>query len=294
MARRREHQSAPTPGEHTGSAMPAEGAATPGYGAAEPGYGAAAPSRGAAMAPGRGADQPGEHALWEDRTRVFLQPIAAPSILGLFGLATAAMMVGAWQAGWYGNAGTPLVLWPLVLTFGGIAQLLAGLWGYRARDGIATAMHGMWGALFIGWSLLFLLVSIGAAPVALAPVLGSTYEGFAIWFVPLAVISGLGAFAALGENLVIALVWACMGVAAGFTSAGFWAGSTWPLDVGGWLFVAAAVIALYGAASLMFENSYGRTILPTGKIRRGANLPGGRAVRPLEYRQGEPGVKIGQ
>ncbi|NDU75400.1 hypothetical protein GWI34_22645 [Actinomadura sp. DSM 109109] len=287
MARRREDQSAPTPGEHTGSAMHGEGMGSPSHGTA-------APASGAAMAPPRGADQPGEHALWEDRTRVFLQPIAAPSILGLFGLATAALMVGAWQAGWYGGAGTPLILWPLVLTFGGFAQLLAGLWGYRARDGLATAMHGMWGAFFIGWSLVFLLVSIGAAPVALAPVLGTSYEGFAIWFVPLAVISGLGALAALGENLMMALVWGCMAVGAGFTSAGFWAGSDWSLDVGGWLFVAAAAVAMYAAAAMMFENCFGRTILPTGKIRAGANVPGGRGVRPLEYRYGEPGVKIGQ
>lgn len=287
MARRREHQSAPMPGEHTGPAMPAEGTATPAHGAA-------APAQGAAMAPPRGADQAGEHALWEDRTRVFLQPIAAPSILGLFGLAAAAMMVGAWQAGWYGGAGTPLILWPFVLTFGGIAQLLAGLWGYRARDGVATAMHGMWGSFFIGWGLLFLLVSIGAAPVALAPVLGTAYQGFAFWFIPLAVITGLGALAALGENLMTSLVWACLAVGAGFTAAGFWVGTTWALDVGGWLFVAASVVALYAAAAMMFANSFGRTILPTGMMRRGANVPGGRGVRPLEYRQGEPGLKIGQ
>ncbi|NED51990.1 hypothetical protein G3I24_13945, partial [Micromonospora aurantiaca] len=89
------------------------------------GAAAATPAQGAAAAPRRGANEPGEHALWEDRTRVFLQPIAAPSILGLFGFAGATMMVGAWQAGWYGNAATPLILWPFVLFFGGLAQFLA-------------------------------------------------------------------------------------------------------------------------------------------------------------------------
>src|SRR5689334_4113564 len=62
-----------------------------------------------------------EFTFWHDRSRVFLQPIAAPSILGLFGLATATMMVGAWMAAWYGNALTPLTLSPFVLT-AGIAQ----------------------------------------------------------------------------------------------------------------------------------------------------------------------------
>ncbi|WP_171064141.1 acetate uptake transporter family protein [Actinomadura soli] len=256
---------------------------------------AATPAQGAAAAaPGRGADMPGEHALWEDRTRISLQPVAAPSILGLFGLAGATMMVGAWEAGWYGDAGTPLVLWPFVLTFGGLAQFLAGMWAYRARDGLATAVHGMWGAFWLAFGLLFMLVGMGAYPVEQAPVLGGLSEGFAFWFVVLAAITGLCAIAALGANLVLALLLAVLAAAAGFTSAGFWAPSGWALDVGGWLFVASAVLALYAAAAMMFENTFGRTILPTFKMRTGGKVPGGRGTRPMEYRHGEPGVKIGQ
>ncbi|NKZ08134.1 acetate uptake transporter family protein [Actinomadura latina] len=262
------------PGERAAAATPAEGAAT--------------------AAPRRGANEPGEHAIWEDRTRVFLQPIAAPSILGLFGFAGATMMVGAWQAGWYGTAATPLILWPFVLFFGGLAQLLAGMWAYRARDGLATAVHGTWGAFWLGWGTLFLLISAGAAPLALAPVLGGVEQGFGFWFIALAAITGLCALAALGENIVLALLLACLAVGAGFTAAGFWAGSTWPLDIGGWLFVASAAVALYAAAAMMMENTFGRTILPTGKYRAAGNIPGGRGMRPLEYKHGEPGVKIGQ
>jgi uncharacterized protein len=281
MARRRGREDSPAPGEHTESAMP--------------GQGGAMPARGAATAvPGRGADEPGEHALWEDRSRIFLQPIAAPSILGLFGFAGATMMVGAWQADWYGGIGTPLILWPFVLTFGGIAQFLAGMWSYRARDGLATAVHGMWGAFWIGWGLFFMLVTIGAIPAALVPALGTVREGYAFWFVALAVITGLCAIAALGESMMTALLLACLAAGAGFTSAGFWAPSTWALKTGGWLFVAAAVIALYVAAAMMFQNSFGRTILPLFRTRAGRTVPSRRVTRPLEYPMGEPGVKIGQ
>lgn len=183
MARRREHAQSPMSGERAAPSTPAQGAATPAPGAAT-------------AVPGRGANEPGEHALWEDRTRVMLQPIAAPSILGLFGLAGATMMVGAWQAGWYGTAATPLILWPFVLLFGGLAQFLAGMWAYRARDGLATAVHGLWGSFWFAWGLLFLLVSAGAVPIALAPVLGVASQGFAFWFIALAVITGLTAPAA--------------------------------------------------------------------------------------------------
>ena len=44
-----------------------------------------------------------DHDGWVSRSRVFLTPIAAPSIMGLFGFMIATLMLGAWQAGWYGG-----------------------------------------------------------------------------------------------------------------------------------------------------------------------------------------------
>src|SRR5436190_23519200 len=87
--------------------------------------------------------------------RIFLQPIAAPSILGLFGFATATMMVAAWLAGWYGSPASPTFLFPFAAMFGGLAQFLAGMWAYRARDPVATAMHGAWGSFWLAYGLLF-------------------------------------------------------------------------------------------------------------------------------------------
>ncbi|TQM70968.1 hypothetical protein FHX41_4717 [Actinomadura hallensis] len=274
MMRRRGRAAPPEPGERAG-ATPTEGTA-------------AAP-------PGHGVREQGEHAIWEDRTRVVLSPIAAPSILGLFGFAGATMMVGAWQAEWYGDAGTPLILWPFALVFGGLMQFVAAVWSYRARDGLATAMHGMWGSFWVAFGTLWLLISVGAYPVALAPQAGTVNQGFAFWWVALAVITGLGAIAALGANLALTGVLATLAAGAGFTAAGWFAPSEWSLNVGGWLFVVSAVVALYTAAAMMFEGSFGRTILPLGKFRAAAaDVPGRKAAPPLEYAQGQPGVKSGQ
>ena len=57
------------------------------------------------------------------RPRVVLQPVAAPSILGLYGFAAATFAVAGHLAGWYGNAKTTGELWPFALAFGGVAQL---------------------------------------------------------------------------------------------------------------------------------------------------------------------------
>ena len=128
---------------------------------------------------------------------------------------------------------------------------------------------------------------VGAYPAALAPQAGTVNQGFGFWWVALAVITGLGTIAALGANLALTGVLATLAVGAGFTAAGWFAPSEWSLNVGGWLFVASAILALYTAAAMMFEGSFGRTILPLGKFRAAA---AGRA-RP----QGGPaaGVRAG-
>lgn len=236
----------------------------------------------------------GEFAFWQERSRIFLQPIAAPSILGLFGLATATMMVGAWMAAWYGTVLTPLTLFPFILTAGGIAQFMAGMWSYRARDGLATAVHGIWGAFWFAFGLLYLMVSLGGLPALIVPRIGVADPGFAFWFVVMCVITGLCALAAMAENLGMAAVLMLLSVGSGFTAAGFFAGASWPVRVAGWLFVISAAIALYTAAAMMLENTFGRTVLPMGRYSAAANIPGRRATRPLEYRYGQPGVRIGQ
>ena len=87
-------------------------------------------------------------------TRVVLQPIAAPSVLGLFGFAGATFIVASNMAGWWGTPDSGLALAPFAAMFGGLAQFLAGMWAYRARDAIATAMHGTWGSFWLAYGIL--------------------------------------------------------------------------------------------------------------------------------------------
>ncbi|HEX5584977.1 GPR1/FUN34/YaaH family transporter, partial [Gaiella sp.] len=96
-----------------------------------------------------------EERYWDGiPARITLSPIAPPSILGLFGFSGATLIVAAWMAGWYGDATTPQYLFPFAAIFGGLAQFLAGMWAYRARDGLATAMHGMWGSFWMAFGIL--------------------------------------------------------------------------------------------------------------------------------------------
>lgn len=221
----------------------------------------------------------------ESQVRAFLQPIAAPSILGLYAFAGSTFIVSAHLAGWYGESDTPLYLLPFAAVFGGIAQFAAGMWAYKARDAIATAMHGMWGSFWIGFGILELLIAAGVIP----PNEGS-FPAFAYWFIALAAITLMGTVAAAAENLALTSV---LGVlTAGSVAAaiaeflGTPPGEGWTV-IAGYTFMISAILAWYTASALMFEG-VGRPILPVGMTKERQQDP---AVAPGA---GEPGVMKGQ
>jgi succinate-acetate transporter protein len=183
--------------------------------------------------------------------RIVLQPIAAPSILGLFGLATASFVVGAHAAGWYGNSGTPLYLAAFVALFGGLAQFLAGVWAFKARDSVATVIHGSWGAFWGAYGLLYLLVASGTLSLA------AVNQNYGFWYIPLAAITGVSVYAALADNVMLSttlLVYAIGSViAAGASLVG---DATW-IKVGGYVFMVGALGACYVGSALLLEGRGG-------------------------------------
>lgn len=232
---------------------------------------------------------------WENgfaRPRVMLQPFAAPSVLGLFGFASATFMVALHLTGVYGGAATNGELWPFAAMFGGVAQFLAGMWAFRVRDVIATAMHGMWGAFWIAFGIFNLLVMWGK--IADHPAGSVSDPAFAMWFWTLAAITAAGALAAIAENLGLVAVLATLAAGSALFAVGLSVPSVGWVKVAGWVFVASAILAYYVATSIMLLSSWGRVILPLGKLSKEANVPGGQPVAPIELAWAEPGVKKGQ
>lgn len=226
---------------------------------------------------------------WRAQTRVFLQPIAAPSILGLFGFAGATFMVAANMAGWYGNSTSAIYVFPFAATFGGLAQFLAGMWSYRARDGIATAMHGMWGSFWIAYGILWGLQAAGVytLPPGQFPALG-------YWFLVLATITACGAVAAAFENLSLFAVLVALAGGSACATVFFLTGTEGWKTAAGWVLLVSSWIATYTAFAMMVEGAAGRVILPLGHLTKRANIPGRQEHLPLAFELGEPGVRHGQ
>ena len=216
------------------------------------------------------------------QTQIHLSPIAAPSILGFYGLAGALFMVAAQMAHWFGTTTSQMYLFPFAALFGGVAQFCAGMWAYKSRDGVATAVHGMWGAFWMAYGILSFLIMIGrlAAPAGAWPEIG-------MWFVVLAATTWVCVGAASAENGSVVTVLSFL--AAGSTTAaiGEFTGIEWLMILTGWLFVIASIAAWYTGSALMLEGAFGREVWSLGKSHhaRGMNVAAG---------VGEPGVIRGQ
>ena len=223
----------------------------------------------------------------ESQARVWLQPIAYPSILGLYGFAVLTFAVASHLAGWWGVPGESIAafqyLAPFAFFFGGLAQFLAGMWAYRARDGLATAMHGMWGAFWMGWSVLVLLIATGALPPSYP------FEiAFGYWFVGLAAVTLVGAVVATTENIALAFVLHTLWIGAALLAIGLLLTTPIWETIAGWFLIVSALAAWYTGSALLVEGVLGRAVLPVGITPKAKQEP---AVVPGE---GEPGVAKGQ
>lgn len=223
--------------------------------------------------------------FWREHSQISLQPVAAPSILGLYGFAGATFIVASNLAHWWGGGTSAQYLFPFAAFFGGMAQLLAGMWAYRARDGLATAMHGTWGSFWLGYGLLNLLVAVGTLKVPTGAFVALGY-----WFIVLAAITWAGALAALYESVALTAVLTLLAAGSTFAAIGYSLGQSWAETTAGWLFICSAVVAWYVATAMMLESVRGAAVLPVGK-RETVTTP---APGLIQFRAGEPGVRHGQ
>lgn len=237
---------------------------------------------------------------WGARTRIFLTPVAAPSILGLFGFASSTFIVAAFLAGWYGENRPAAVILsnvaPFCLFFGGLAQFTAAMWAYRARDAVATAMHGTWGAFWMGFGVFFILLGAHVLHLATSS-LGHEMVPYSYWFYTLAVITGCGFFAALLRNAGLSAVLLTLAAGSACVAIGFSGGDITWTRVGGYVLVVSAALAVYTATALMLLEAAGKVILPLGHFpytKREHWAPGAILARPQEYAEGMPGAKVGQ
>jgi len=182
-------------------------------------------------------------------------PIADPAPLGLAAFALTTFLLSTVNAHWtFGNsAGTAFLGY--ALAYGGLAQLLAGMWEFRNRNVFGATAFSTYGAFWIG-----LFIWIKNAPAATGHDLGWILLAFLIFNTYMLLFSAQVNLAVFGVFLFLELTELFL-VIGNFSDGGTGGVS----QFGGYLGIITALVAWYTSAAGVSNGLAGKIRLPVGK-----------------------------
>ena len=185
--------------------------------------------------------------------------VADPGPLGLAGFALTTFLLSAANAGWTrGVTALNSNEWlPYALAYGGVAQLLAGMWEFRNRNVFGATAFATYGSFWIG--LWFYVRYIAAIPGEnVANDLGWILVGFAIFTFYMVILS-------LETNPVLFGVFLFLEIALIVLAIGRFADNSNLIKVGGYVGIVTAVLAWYASAAGIANGMGGRLSVPVGR-----------------------------
>ena len=179
--------------------------------------------------------------------------IADPGPLGLAAFALTTFLLSAVNAHWTNGNSAGTAFLGYALAYGGLIQLLAGMWEFRRGNVFAATAFSSYGGFWIG-----LFVWIRVAPAASGHDLCWILLAFAIFNTYMLLM-------ATQVNLAVFLVFLTLELTEIFLFIGNFTSSAGLSQVGGYLGVITALVAWYTSAAGVSGGIGGRIILPVGK-----------------------------
>ncbi|MGI8451000.1 MAG: acetate uptake transporter [Streptosporangiaceae bacterium] len=184
--------------------------------------------------------------------------IADPAPLGLAGFALTTFLLSAANSGWMTSATGDAWL-GYAFAYGGLAQLLAGMWEFRNRNVFGATAFSTYGGFWIGLGLWALLVAPHAAsPAAAAHDIAWILLAFAIFNTYMLIWSSQ-------VNAAVFAVFLTLEVTEIILFIGNFSGSSGTVKFGGYVGVLTAVCAWYASAAGVANGMGGRLRVPVGR-----------------------------
>ncbi len=195
--------------------------------------------------------------------------VADPAPLGLAAFALTTFLLSAVNAGW-AKSSTGFDWWGYAIAYGGLGQLLAGMWEFRNRNVFGATAFSTYGGFWIGVGLwLHFIAPTATHPIQLNRDLGWILLAFAIFNTYMLIISSQ-------VNMAVFLVFLTLEITEIFLFIGNFATKTPALppfavfntgliEAGGIAGVVTALVAWYASAAGVMNGLKGRQVFPVGK-----------------------------
>jgi succinate-acetate transporter protein len=185
---------------------------------------------------------------------------ADPGPLGLAAFALTTFILSMFNSGLVSNAGEPVVL-GVALAYGGIAQLLAGMWEFRTGNTFGAVAFTSFGGFWLSfWAFVtFFAGDIPAEHVAAA---------VGLYLIAWAIFTTYMFVASLRTTAAIAVVFFLLAITFILLGIGNANESTGMVEAGGWFGLATALAAWYASFAAVTNSTFGRTVLPVKPLGR--------------------------
>jgi hypothetical protein len=155
--------------------------------------------------------------------------------------------------------GTPVVL-GLALAYGGIVQLVAGLWEFRTGNTFGAVAFCSFGAFWLSfWALnVFYVKQVG----------GNAGHAVGVYLWAWAIFTVYMTVAALRVSGAVLLVFALLSATFILLAIGASGGNKSATEWGGYVGLATAAAAWYASFAAVTNSTFGRTVLPVFPLSR--------------------------
>jgi succinate-acetate transporter protein len=183
---------------------------------------------------------------------------ANPAPLGLSGFGLTTLVLSFVNANIVGGgpASFPIVL-GMAMAFGGLCQLLAGMWEFRTGNTFGAVAFSSYGAF---WISFFLLVSFNVAQLPAKEI--DAALGLYLW--AWGIFTGMLFLCTFASPRALQLLFLLLTVTFILLGIGNSGASSGMIHAGGYVGIATGAVALYIACADIMQAVYKRSVLPVG------------------------------
>ncbi|WP_349899266.1 acetate uptake transporter [Parafrigoribacterium soli] len=179
-----------------------------------------------------------------------------PAALGLAAFALTTFVLSFGNAGIIAGGAVPVVF-GLALFYGGVTQILAGLWEFAQKNTFGATAFCSYGAFWMSFWYLETATDLGKAGSGLSVATGT-------WLLAWAIFTLYMTFAAWRTNMATFLVFVALTLTFFALSLGDYSSSEWLTRLGGWLGIITALLAWYTSFAVVINSTFRRVVLPVG------------------------------
>jgi succinate-acetate transporter protein len=179
---------------------------------------------------------------------------ANPAPLGLAAFALTTFVLSVRNAGLIGGSAVEVVV-ALALAYGGLAQLLAGMWEFKNGNTFGATAFTSYGAFWLSYAAFVWFFAASLKPADAAGALGTYLLAWAIFTFYMWI-------ATLKHARPVMIVFLLLWITFLILAVGEYQSSTTITQIGGYVGILTAVAAWYASAQAVINQAFGRTILP--------------------------------